>query len=327
MNSSSTILLTGGTGFFGRALLRRWITTDGSTVWGVPSVTVVTRSPDAFRAAYPEFSNLPWLRLHLGNVCEPHSLPKGIPFTHVIHAAADSTLGPKLSPLERYDQIVSGTRNLLDLAVACGAKRFLLTSSGAVYGVQPPHLDGVPETWQGMPDPLNPANAYGVAKRTAEHLCALHGDSNGLQTVVARCFAFVGRDLPMDAHFAIGNFIQSALRADAITVAGDGTPLRTYMDQHDLAEWLLHLLEHGKSGEAYNVGGEEIVSVGELAHLVRDLLAPGKQVNILNSVADSQLRNRYVPDIRKAREELGLRARISLAEAIMRTAQSLESVR
>ena len=326
MNELSKLLLTGGTGFFGRALLRNLAARQRSGL-GVPSVTVVTRYPDAFREGHPEFLNLPWLQLQSGNVCEPQALPKRIAFTHIIHAAADSTLGPKLSPLERYDQIVRGTRNLLDLGVACGAKRFLLISSGAVYGVQPPHLDALPETWQGMPDPLNPANAYGVAKRTAEHLCALYGGSSGLQTVVARCFAFLGRDLPMDAHFAIGNFIQSALLADAITVAGDGTSLRTYMDQHDLADWLLRLLEHGKSGEAYNVGGEEIVSVGELAYLIRDLLAPGKPINILRNFADSQVRNRYVPDIRKAREELGLRVRIPLAEAIMRTAQSRESSR
>ena len=162
-------------------------------------------------------------------------------FTHVLHAAADSTLGPQRSPLQRYDQIVDGTRNLLDFAVACGVQRFLLTSSGGVYGPQPEDMAKIPEDWLGMPDPLNPANAYGVGKRAAEHLCALYHATHGIDTVIARCFAFVGEDLPLDVHFAIGNFIRDALWAEEIIVGGDGTPLRSYLDQRDLAQWLFDL--------------------------------------------------------------------------------------
>jgi len=74
--------------------------------------------------------------------------------------------------------------------------------------------------------------------------------------VVARCFAFVGADLPLNVHFAIGNFIRDALTADALTVSGDGTPLRTYLDQSDLAHWLFTMLERGRSGEDYNVSSD-----------------------------------------------------------------------
>ena len=114
------------------------------------------------------------------------------------------------------------------------------------------------------------------------------------------------------------NFIRNALHSDAVIVAGDGTPLRTYLDQNDLAEWLLTMLAQGRAGEAYNVGGDEIVSIAELAHLVRDALAPGKPVKVLGATTSGLLRNRYVPDVCKARQELGLHTRIPLADAIRR---------
>lgn len=315
------ILLTGGTGFFGRALLRTWLAQfyAGATT---PLVTVLTRSPSAFTAQYPEFDRQPWLRLHCGNICEPDTLPRDAAFTHILHAAADSTLGPQLTPLQRYDQIVDGTRRLLDLAVACNARRFLLTSSGAVYGSQPHHLDQVPENWHGMPDPLKPSNAYGVAKRAAEHLCTLYAQEYGLQTVIARCFTFIGPDLPLDVHFAIGNFIRDALWRDEITVAGDGTPLRSYLDQQDLAQWLLALLERGQAGEAYNVGSDRAISIADLAHLVRDIVAPSMSVRILGTNNANNGRNLYIPSIQKAKIELDLNVAVPLEQAITNTAKA-----
>ena len=314
------IFLTGGTGFFGRAILRYCMHLSHDHV-PVPSLTVLTRSCTKFLEDYPEFLNHPWLSFHNGDILDPLSLPKRQEFTHVFHAAADSTHGPKLQPLDRYRQIVDGTRNLLDFTVATGARRFLLTSSGAVYGPQPPDLPALPEDFVGSPTLANPANAYGLGKRAAEHLCALYQDAHGLETVIARCFAFVGPDLPLDVHFAIGNFIRDALSAEAITVASDGTPLRTYLDQADLAHWLLTLLEQGRAGQAYNVGSDEVVSIAELSHLVRDLLAPDKPVRILGQATDTAGRNRYIPDIRKAQQELGLTVTVPLAEAIRRTGE------
>ncbi|MGB4335765.1 MAG: NAD(P)-dependent oxidoreductase [Chromatiaceae bacterium] len=318
MTVSTSILLTGGTGFFGRALLRKW-QADETSGAAVARVTVLSRDAASFLVRYPEFFDLPWLSFRSGDIRDPSSLPRGERFTHILHAATDSTLGPQMTPLTRYQQILDGTRNLLDFAVAIGARRFLLTSSGGVYGPQPPEVDALAEDWSGCPDLRNPANAYSQGKRAAEHLCALYQDAFGLEVVIARCFAFVGPDLPLDVHFAIGNFIRDALTREAITVSGDGTPLRTYLDQADLAHWLLTLLDQGRPGEAYNVGSDEVISIAELAYRVRDLLAPDKAVLIHGGGSDAQGRNRYIPDIRKAQRELGLAVTIPLAEAIRRT--------
>lgn len=313
------LLLTGGTGFFGKALLRHWAARTPMGM-GPAEVTVLSRAPREFLERFPEFQQQPWLRFHEGDILVPDTLPAAGSFTHILHAAADSTLGPRLTPLERYQQIVDGTRNVLDHAVKHGVPRVLFTSSGGVYGPQPPDMERIPESWNGMPDPLIPEHAYGVAKRCAEHLCALYRDRHGLETVIARCFAFVGRDLPLDVHFAIGNFIRDALHSREIAVRGDGSAIRSYMDQRDLAVWLLALMERGQAGQAYNVGSDDQISIRNLADLVRDVLAPTKPVRIAGKADAGNFRSRYVPSIDKARRELGLRLTFPLREGLLETA-------
>jgi len=316
---SARILLTGGTGFFGRALLRFFLESGMSDD---SSVCVLSRDPKRFQAAYPQLAiseNISFVR---ADIEDRQSLPWHRQFTHVLHAATDSTVGPMLSPLKRFHQIVDGTRHLLDLAVATGAQRFLLTSSGGIYGPQPSDLEAIPEDWAGSPPLAQASSAYSQAKRAAEHLCALYREEHNLQTVVARCFAFVGLDLPLDAHFAIGNFIRDALYADAIIVAGDGTPVRTYLDQKDLARWLWYLLLQGQDGEAYNVGSDRVISIGDLARLVRDLLAPEKSVRIVGAADPTALRNRYVPSISKIKKLHDLHVEVSLEQSILSTVYS-----
>ena len=316
VDRQAKLLLTGGTGFVGKSILRFLL--HDLNLPGV-SISVISRNPNRFLSSYPEFVGDSRLSLLKADIQDRHSLPWAHTFTHVLHAAADVATLSSQSPLECYDQIVDGTRNILDLALATGAIRFLLTSSGAIYGPQPVDLAAIPEDWPGSPPLSESGTAYGQAKRSAEHLCALIGNQNGLETVVARCFAFVGPDLPLNVHFAIGNFIRDALTADAITVSGDGTPLRTYLDQNDLARWLLTMLEQGCPGQAYNLGSSEVISIADLAYLVRDILAPGIPVHILGQPHPRAARNRYVPDIRKSQQELGLSVTVPLAESIRRT--------
>ena len=309
------LLVTGGTGFFGRALLRSWLRDEVCGV-RVPEVTIVTRSPNSFVELYPEFSSKSWLTLHKSNILDYQSLPVDDFFTHILHAATESTVGPALPALQRYDEIINGTRNILDYAVKNNVKRVLLTSSGGVYGPQPGRLRKIPESYLGIPDPLDPLSAYSLGKRAAEHLCSLYNYHFGLESVIARCFAFVGKDLPLNVHFAIGNFIHDALYNQQINVAGDGTPVRSYMNQADLARWLLCILDKGVPGRAYNVGSDQAISISDLARLVSDRLSPDKPVINKDVQCTYQGRNVYIPDISRAKTELGLELTISLQESI-----------
>lgn len=314
-------LLTGGTGFFGKALLRHYLT---SRKPAFSQIAVLSRNPEKFLSEYPEFSKKRSIIFLEGDIQQHDTLPWDHSFTHILHAATDSTIGPSLTPLQRYDQIVYGTRNILNLAVATGARRFLLTSSGGIYGPQPHDLAAIPEDWSGNLDLSDPSNAYSQAKRAAEHLCTLYREAHRVETIITRCFAFVGPDLPLNAHFAIGNFIQDALSAEQITVAGDGSPLRTYLHQSDLAHWLWTLLIEGVDGETYNVGSDRVISIGDLAFKVRDLIAPHKSVRILGVSSDlAAIRNRYIPSISKIKLLHNLSPRVTLEDAILSTVDAL----
>lgn len=310
------LFLTGGTGFFGKAILRELMSNYESNSTQL-SVTVLSRNPSKFLLENPIFSNLSWLRFHEGNICEKNTLPHGEKFTHVLHAATDSTVGPLLSPSERFFQIVIGTQNILEFAVEVGAEKFLLTSSGGVYGPQPPNLLSISEGINTIPDPLDANNAYSIAKRAVENMCAIYAQESNFQIVIARCFAFVGEDLPLDVHFAIGNFLRDALSGSKIIIKGDGSPVRTYLDQRDLSKWLLKLMEAGKHGNAYNVGSDQEISIGALAHLIRDIVDPSLEVEITNIADKNGVRNRYVPDISKIRDELGVKVTYSLRESLI----------
>jgi len=316
------LLLTGGTGFIGRALLRtlRSKTSPARNIW------VISRDPKAFMNQYPTLGNS--IRLIKADVTNRESLPFTMKFDQVIHAASDTITQRTGRRPDIGNQIVVGTRNILELAKTSGARRFLFLSSGAVYGSHSFTEVGVSET-QFLPsalDHLRGSDTYSDSKRTAEALCRSYFEESALDVLIARCFSFVGRDLPLTAQFAIGNFIYDALRGNEITVSGSGNALRTYLDQSDLADWLLRILEFGRAGEIYNVGSDQAITTKDLALMVRALLAPNKSVRVLGDpAADNLARSIYIPNISKIREELGVRLSISLPDAIRYAAHNRTS--
>lgn len=315
------ILVTGGTGFFGKSLIRNWIkeTNKGEDVG---EVTIMSRDPQKFLQNHPEFNGYGWLKIYCGDVSKIESFPKNEKFTHILHAATESTNGPQYSPLERYIQITDGMKNVLEYAVTNKVDRLLLTSSGGVYGEQPKDIIEIDENYKGMPDPLIAENAYSIAKRSAEHLCILYGNKYGIETVIARCFSFVGRDLPKKAHFAIGNFIEDAINGNEINILNDGTQVRTYLDQRDLAVWLTTMLYEGKAGQAYNVGSDIKINLLDLAELIRKVINPNLQIKIQKRNDSTQLRSRYIPNINKAKKELNLKISYTLEDSIIEASNS-----
>ena len=313
------IFVTGGTSFVGCSLLELLLHAIDRYHLGA-RVAVLTRDPEAFLAKAPHLASHPAIGMHTGDV-RTFDFPAGR-FDFVIHGAtAASRHLNDVGPLALMETIVDGTRRTLDFSAACGCRKLLFISSGAAYGRQPADVALVSEEYPGGPDPTSPGSAYGEGKRAAELLCVLHGQRAGVEPKIARPFAFVGPYLPLDRHFAIGNFIGDALAGRPIVVRGNGTAVRSYMHGLDLALWLLTILVDGTPGRPYNVGSEEAISIGDLARQVARACGEGRTVEIRGTPTPGALVDRYVPDTSRARTELELRPTVPLDAAIARTWQ------
>jgi len=314
------ILITGATGFFGCWLLESFAWANRRLNLNAQAVAM-SRHPETLAQKAPHLASDPAIALHAADI-RSGDFPVG-KFSHVIHAATEASA--KLnheSPLVMLDTIVEGTRRTLQFAAAARVTRFLFVSSGAVYGNQPSHLTQLSESFEGGPNPLDPASAYAEGKRAAEMLCAL-STTSGLAIPVARCFAFVGPYMQIDAHFAIGNFISNALADEPIQVKGNGSPMRSYLYASDLAVWLWTILFKGQSGRAYNVGSEDALNIAALAHEVAAATRKNGSKKIAVSIAERPIPgasvHRYIPSTARSRQELGLHVEVPLREAIRRT--------
>ncbi len=243
-------------------------------------------------------------------------------FKFVIHAATERGFEPsKAEPYGPFLRDIQATQRILDFAALHETRRLLFTSSGAVYGKQPPDVNHVSEDYVGSPLTTDAHSTYGQAKRVSEYMCAMHARQFGFDAVIARLFAFVGPHLPLDENYAVGNFIRDALAKDAIQVSGDGTPCRSYLYAADLAIWLWILLVKGESARTYNVGSGDEISIADLAKTVASVVKPNCPVRIAQQAIPGAAPARYVPSVERAEREFGLTPLVSLEEGIRRTAE------
>lgn len=314
-----SVFLTGGTGFVGTWLLESLLRANDRLDLRA-TVVVLTRQPERFRENAPHLAGHPSVRLLGGNVAG-FDFPEGR-FPFVIHAATERSFEPGAErPLGAFSADVDGTRRVLEFARTHGVRRFLFTSSGAVYGKQPPELTHIPEDYAGAPATTDTGSAYGQAKRVSEFMCAMYGRVYGFDAMIARLFAFVGPLLPLDANYAVGNFIGDVLKGGPVRIAGDGTPYRSYLYAADLAIWLWTILLRGKAAYPYNVGSPHDLSIAELARTVVGATAPGVGIEIALQPTPGVPPLRYVPRTERAEEELGLSPLIPVEQGVRRTSE------
>jgi nucleoside-diphosphate-sugar epimerase len=306
----ANLLVTGGTGFLGSWLVAGLIHANRTRGLDL-RIDLVTRSPERVPSSVKDSVRIIESDVRsLGAASGDYGL--------IIHGAASSSAqfgAGEGEPRRMSRTIVDGTDAVLEVASRSGA-RVLFLSSGAVYGRQVGPK--VAEDDRHGPDPLDPRMAYSEAKRLAENLCAASNAAGEAQVTVARLFAFVGPRIPIEGHFAVGNFLADAVAGRPISVAGDGTAVRSYLYAGDLPEWCWAIASRGASGAAYNVGSGVPTTIAQLAEMVADVVTPRLPVQILGQPAGMPA-NRYVPDVGRAASELGLSVRTPLPDALEKT--------
>jgi dTDP-glucose 4,6-dehydratase len=314
---NKTILLTGGTGFFGIWFQKSFAFANYQLDLHA-TLIVLTRNKAIFLNKYPELSEHPFIQFIKGDITG-FEFPK-LKIDFIIHAAA--TAGNQFqhtNELVMFDTIVNGTKRILDLALQKKVEGFLFISSGAVYGKQPEAVLQMSENYLGGPDISSKHNVYAEAKRMAENLCAIYHQNENIPVKIARCFAFAGPYLPLDAHLAFGNIISDVLQKKNIHLTGDGKSIRSYMYAADLMIWLWTILAKGKSNYPYNVGSDQGITILDLANLVIQQSGQTDSKVYLSTTNLSSGMSRYIPDISRATNELKLSVRLGLEASIQKT--------
>ena len=316
------IFITGGTGFFGTWFLESFAWANRRLNLN-SSMLVLTRDIDAFKKKVPHLGDNHSISFHEGDV-RSYEFPNGV-FEYIIHAAASfqSNMSEE-DALDVFDIIADGTRHTLEFSKHCNLKKFLLISSGAVYGKQTPNMKRIHEDCHQGPDPTDWRSAYGEGKRVAELLTILNARKYNYEAKIARCFTFLGPYQRLDGQWAITDFINDGLKGGPIVVKGDGMPCRSYLYAADLMIFLWKILFDGKSCLPYNVGSDVETSIRILAEIVADSFKMEGNVVISEKQVTDRDNNRYVPSIERANEGLNLRQYIDLKSAIKRTIEFIK---
>jgi dTDP-glucose 4,6-dehydratase len=322
--AKTNLFLTGGTGFFGIWIIESILWANQNKNCQI-NLTVLTRSKiDFLEKKAPHLKDQPNLHFIEGSASN-FVIPKatsGKTFDYIIHAASENNIAASpLWPEKHYREAIEGTQRLIEMAKSHQSKAILITSSGAVYlpidaadeegrGVEGPH---------GLNDFSSEKIVYGQSKRMMEVITAVAAKTSHFDALIARCFAFLGPYLPIDSNYAAGNFVRDALLQKEIIVSGDGTPLRSYMYPVDLVVWLLKILVSGKSGIPYNVGGEQMVSIGQLAKLVSEVGQNAAGYEVRGVPKPNAKPSVYVPSLERVQSELNVKVTVDLEETIYRT--------
>lgn len=314
----NTLLLIGGTGFFGKSFLdcfNRGLLKQ----WDIERVIAMSRNAYRLKVDVPELITHQ-VELINADICNLDSIPFA---DYVVHAAATTDAKNYISKPEiEKKNIQAGTANYCELAKKFHrGSRIVYCSSGAIYGNQPKDLQKITEEYSTDDLDQMPSTKrdYAAAKRDAEKSIQELAEMGGAVSI-ARCFAFVGKYLPRDQHFAIGNFIQDGLMNRPIVVNATSPVYRSYMHADDLINWLMTIVDNASQDcDCFNVGSDEAISMIDLSTMIANEFGV---VPFIPKQIDAYP-DRYIPSIEKARDKLGLTLTINLKNAIQSTIESI----
>ncbi len=290
------VLITGGCGFIGSNLVHHLRARR-------PDWTLVTLDKLTYAGNLENLAALEGDPKHIfvrGNICNRELIEHVVGLYRIegiLHLAAESHVDRSILGPEVFVQTnVLGTQVLLEVCKAIGVRRFVMVSTDEVYGSLGP-TGAFTES-----SPLQPSSPYSASKAAADLVTLAYGRTFGLDVVVTRCSNNYGRyQFP---EKLIPLMIVNALHDKPLPVYGDGGNVRDWLHVEDHCEALLGVLERGRSGEVYNIGGGAERKNLELVRGLLKLL--GKSEELIRFVADRPGHDRrYAIDPSKIRKELG----------------------
>ena len=302
--SKKSLLIIGGTGFFGKSILDFFNNYD---FLNINKIIILSRGSASFSIGkrYKKKIKLLKIKKDILKV-------KKLPFAdYVIYLAI----------LDNYKLDHLAAKNYLNLAKKFHMKsKILYVSSGAVYGKQNLNNTGFKEDYLEHNIKIHfkfgYKKNYSFVKLKNERLFKNFA-KNGYKVSIARCFSFVGKYLPLNSRYVVGNFIKNILDNKPISVKADYEVIRSYMYSDDLVKWLLKILNSSSQDcPIYNVGSSDAISIDRLAILL------GKKynltVNLKNKINYKKV-DRFLPNIQKAKKRLNLKNKFSSFNAIIKT--------
>jgi len=303
------VMVTGGAGFIGSNLIRLILRERPD--WQVVNYDLLTYAGNL--ASLSGIEGHPGYRFVRGDVCDPAAVGAAIEGCQaVLHLAAESHVDRSIldpGPFPRTN--VLGTQVMLDAARHHQVARFVQVSTDEVYGSLLPDEPAFTEAL-----PLEPSSPYSASKAGADLLALAYFHTYGFPVSVTRCSNNYGAcQFP---EKLIPLLIRNALNDQPIPVYGDGLQVRDWIYVEDHCRALITVLELGKAGEVYNIGGRAEMRNLDLVKLVlRFLEKPESLITFVKDRAGHD--RRYAMDNRKIESELAWRPAHTFEEALPKT--------
>ena len=241
-------------------------------------------------------------------------------YSLILHFASPAGANPH-SPLSYYQLPIEtylinsiGTHYLLELAKKTKAE-FLFASTSEIYGNPLEHPQK--ETYFGNTNPIGPRSCYDESKRFGEMATTTYGKKYNLNTKIVRIFNTYGpRMNPKDGR-AIPLFITQALENKPINIYGTGKQTRSFCYIDDLINGVIKIIHQGESGEAYNLGTPEEITINQALEKILSLTKSKSEIVHQKKLKDDP--QKRCPDINKAREKLDWQPKVSLEKGLLKT--------
>lgn len=318
-----SLLITGGCGFIGSALIARLLRSDPNlSIRVLDNLSVGSR--EVLKAVW-EFQEIKGTKagfsqkrrggceLLVGDIQDPEiCLQAARDMDCIVHLAANTGVGPSVeNPRGDMEANVIGTFNLLEAARLQGAQKFIFASSGAPAGeVEPPIHEEL------APHPVSP---YGASKLAGEGYCSAYYRTFGLQTIALRFGNVYG---PGSTHKSsvVAKFIKKALAGETCEIYGDGTQTRDFIYIEDLLEAIVIAARSNIGGEIFQIASSQEHTVKEVAHQLQNIFKSYTQtMHIRHTQARLGDVQRNFSDTTKSRTILGWTPNESLQSGLQKT--------